>query len=63
MMKTVTTWLLLGASVSWQVVSTSMLWAGERCCAHCGCRDQVSKMCRFVKEEKKITVVCLGVLE
>ena len=63
MMKTVTAWLLLGALVSSYVVPTSELWAGERCCARCGCRDQVSKVCRFVKEEKKVTVVCWGVLE
>jgi hypothetical protein len=34
--------------------------AGDRCCVHCGCQQQVTKVCRIVKVDKKITVTCWG---
>jgi hypothetical protein len=34
--------------------------AGRLCCSHCGCEDQCEKVCRLVKEEKKIDVICWG---
>ena len=43
-------------------VSTSAV-AQERCCAQCGCHERVSKICRLVREEKKITATCWGVEE
>ena len=36
-------------------------FAADRCCARCGCHDQVAKVCRIVREEKKIAVTCWGV--
>lgn len=35
--------------------------AGEICCALCGCRDGCQKVCRLVREEKKVDVICWGV--
>ncbi len=37
--------------------------AQDRCCAHCGCHERVTKICRFVREDKKITATCWGVQE
>ncbi len=37
--------------------------ANDRCCAHCGCHERVNKVCRLVREEKKITATCWGVEE
>ena len=37
--------------------------AQSRCCAHCGCHERVTKICKLVKEEKKITATCWGVEE
>ena len=34
--------------------------AGDRCCVHCGCQQQVKKVCRIEKVDKKITVTCWG---
>lgn len=37
------------------------VWAGGHGgCAHCGCECACQKVCRLVKEEKKLTVVCWG---
>src|SRR6186997_1506022 len=30
------------------------------CCAHCGCSDGCEKICRLVREEKKVEVTCWG---
>lgn len=38
-------------------------FAGDRCCKQCGCHERVTKVCRLVREEKKITVTCWGVEE
>lgn len=36
--------------------------AGEHGCLRCGCRDQkCSKVCRLVKEDRKITTTCWGI--
>ncbi|MDZ4821659.1 MAG: hypothetical protein SGJ20_22090 [Planctomycetota bacterium] len=29
-------------------------------CAHCGCSEPCNKVCRLVKEEKKVKVICWG---
>jgi hypothetical protein len=36
------------------------LFAGDCCCAHCGCVTECHKTCRLVTEEKKVEVVCWG---
>jgi hypothetical protein len=33
---------------------------GGRCCSHCGSEAPCQKVCRLVKEEKKIETVCWG---
>lgn len=35
--------------------------AGHHGCRHCGCECDCNKVCRLVKEEKKVTVTCWGV--
>ena len=37
--------------------------AGAGCCDHCGCEEPCRKVCRLVKEEKKVEVVCYGMKE
>lgn len=35
--------------------------AGQGCCAHCGCHARrCRKVCRLVREEKKVTTTCWG---
>jgi len=35
--------------------------AADRCCAHCGCSaSRCRKVCRLVREDKKITTTCWG---
>jgi hypothetical protein len=35
--------------------------AADRCCAHCGCSaNRCRKVCRLVREDKKITTTCWG---
>ena len=34
--------------------------AGGGHCAHCGCQAATQKVCRLVKEEKKVELVCWG---
>jgi hypothetical protein len=41
---------------------TGSLVAGSGACHRCGCAG-ASKVCRWVKEEKSVTVVCWGVQE
>jgi len=35
-------------------------FGGEGCCAHCKCQCECQKVCRLVKEEKKVEIVCWG---
>jgi len=60
--------LLSSMSVSCACVCLSLFMstnavAQVRYCAHCGCHERVTKICRFVREEKKITATCWGVEE
>ena len=43
------------------VVSSLMrgAFAGD-CCARCGCNDRCDKICRLVREEKKVDIICWG---
>ena len=34
--------------------------ADDPCCAHCGCSDACQKVCRLVREDKKVTITCWG---
>ncbi len=42
------------------LVMASQSPAGEGECAHCGCGNGCQKVCRLVKEDKKITITCWG---
>jgi len=48
--------LLLGALT----LLTARLPAGEHGCAHCGCQPNCQKVCRLVREDKKVELVCWG---
>ncbi len=37
-------------------------FAGDCCCAHCGCNQSCQKVCRLVCEEKKVEVIYWGCL-
>ena len=50
-------------SASLCLAGNQVAQAGDRCCAHCGCKEQVTKVCRIVREDKKITTTCWGVQE
>ena len=55
-----TRWVIL---LAMSPLSVSDGFASDRCCAHCGCHERVSKICRLVREERKITAICWGVEE
>ncbi|MDZ4783087.1 MAG: hypothetical protein SGJ19_22810 [Planctomycetia bacterium] len=38
----------------------SLSKAGDGCCTHCGCSAHCRKVCRLVKEEKKVEITCWG---
>jgi len=38
---------------------SSLATAGDPCCARCGCQD-CCKVCRLVREDKKVPVICWG---
>ncbi len=54
---------VLGISMFYHLMFVSHTLAHDRCCADCGCHDRVTKVCRLVREEKKITATCWGVEE
>ncbi|MFN0053881.1 MAG: hypothetical protein ACKV0T_17010 [Planctomycetales bacterium] len=59
-MRTFVCLLTIGVVALFTGVSTSQwLYAGHLCCVRCGC-EPCEKVCRLVREEKKITVTCLG---
>jgi len=51
-----------GASlVGWLSMNSRLSAHGHRRkCRHCGCENSCTKVCRLVKEEKKITSTCWG---
>jgi len=50
---------LLAASVA--PILTNSSWAAHRCCTGCGCSaSRCRKVCRLVREDKKITTTCWG---
>ena len=55
-----TRWVIIFAM---SPLSVSDGFASDRCCAHCGCHERVAKVCRLVREERKITAICWGVEE
>lgn len=54
---------LLCTLLFYHLMFASQAFANDRCCAHCGCHERVSKICRLVREDKKITATCWGVEE
>jgi hypothetical protein len=51
--------LLVAAFAAISLVSDSKAGGGHHC-AHCGCHAASQKVCRLVKEEKKVEIVCWG---
>lgn len=45
------------------VASATAAFAGDGCCAQCGCQQGCQKVCRLVSEDKKVTVTCWGCKE
>ena len=54
---------VLCVSILYHLMFASHTLANDRCCAHCGCHQRITKVCRLVREEKKITGTCWGVAE
>jgi len=53
--------LLLLSFLALPFAMTSQLRADEcGCCAQCGCHNGCHKVCRLVKEEKKVDITCWG---
>ena len=51
---------LLAASVAAAGLPTAAM-AGGGCCAHCGCgASRCRRICRLVREDRKITAICWG---
>lgn len=52
--------LISAACVGWLSVAVVMAGEGEIRCAGCGCSCSCQKVCRLVREEKKVEIVCWG---
>ena len=50
----------IGVALVLIAVSTSLGAGGHVSCQQCGCETACRKVCRLVKEEKKVEVVCWG---
>jgi hypothetical protein len=42
---------------------TNIIPHKKSCCDHCGCTTGCKKVCKLVKEDRKITVTCWGISE
>lgn len=52
--------LLMFGATSVVAVCGDLARAGGHGCAHCGCEASCQKVCRLVKEEKKVEIICWG---
>lgn len=44
-------------------VAPRLMFAGDGCCAKCGCQCEPTRVCRVIEDERKVSVVCWGMEE